>query len=107
MSDDRIEELEAELAYYKGFHDDIRKIGTYAIMPLKSQEPKQSYDTIRQQQDTIAALNATLNQIPDHAYNAGMLKGILVSIVEWAYLQEDKPEWLDGAEGILRKVTHD
>jgi len=129
---DRIEKLEAELAYYKGFHDDIRAIGTYAIMPLKSQEPKQSYDVFRQQQeriaelegqikidalqylsdvgemqDKIADLNATLNQIPDYAYNAGMLKGILVGIVDWAYHQEDKPEWLDGAEGILRKVKDD
>ena len=62
---------------------------------------------VGQMQDTIADLNATLEQIPDHAYNAGMLKGILVGIVDWAYHQENKPEWLDGAEGILRKVKDD
>ena len=57
--------------------------------------------------DRIEELEAVLNQMPDYAYNAGMLKGILVGIVDWAYHQEDKPEWLDGAEGILRKVKND
>lgn len=57
--------------------------------------------------DRIEELEAVLNQIPDYAYNAGVLRGILVGIVDWAYHQEDKPEWLDGAEGILREVKND
>ena len=89
---DRIDLLEEEL---ENLRNERRK------------DALQYFSDVGQMQDTIADLHATLNQIPDHAYNAGMLKGILVGIVEWAYHQENKPPWLDGAEGILRKIKND
>jgi hypothetical protein len=42
-----------------------------------------------------------IKSIGDLNYRMGKLEGMLISIVDWAYRQEDKPEWLDGAEGIL------
>ena len=115
MADDfdvALELVDLERRHQRALHkidvleEEIEKLQT-EIFKLKTQAKKdalQYLSDVGQMQDTIADLNATLNQIPDHAYNAGMLKGILVGIVEWAYHQEDKPEWLDGAEGILRKV---